>query len=169
MPALVLETYTYEDYKKWEGDWELINGHPYAMAPSPLGKHQFIMMRIGYLLNKKLDELDCNECFVLGETDYIISNDTVLRPDVALVCKELPKFIKKPPIAIFEVISPSTKLRDEIVKKEIYKKEGVKYLFLVYPDEKKVIFNDKEIEKIEINTPCGNIEFNAKDIFKGLD
>ena len=168
MTALLLETYTYEDYKKWEGDWELINGHPYAMAPSPLGKHQFIMMRIGYLLNKKLEELNCNECFVLGEIDYIISDDTVLKPDVALICGKLPKFIKKPPLAIFEIISPSTRIRDEIVKKEIYKNTGVKNLFLVYPDEKKVLFNDKEIEKIEIDSPCGKIEFEAKDIFKGL-
>jgi len=169
MAAMLLETYTYDDYKKWEGDWELIYGHPYAMAPSPLGKHQFIMGRIIYNLNKNLDELDCNKCFVLGEIDYIISNDTVLKPDVALVCGKLPKYIEKPPIAIFEIISPSTKLRDEIVKKEIYKKEGVKYLYLVYPDEKKIIFNDKEIEKIEIVSPCGKIEFNKSEIFKGLN
>ena len=168
MRALVLETYTYDDYKQWEGDWELIYGHPYAMAPSPIGKHQFIMMRLGYFLQKNLDELDCNECFVLGEIDYIISDDTVLKPDVALVCGELPKFIKKPPVAIFEIISPSTKLRDETTKKEIYEKEGVK-LFLVYPDEKKVIYKEKEIKKIEIDTPCGKIEFESKEIFKGLN
>ena len=168
MPAYVLEKYTYEDYKHWEGDWELIDGIPQAMAPSPALKHQFIMGKIIYNLNKKLDELECNKCFVLGETDYIISDDTVLKPDVALVCGKLPTFIKKPPIAIFEIISPSTKLRDEITKKTIYKKAGVKNLFLVYPDEKKVIFNDKEIEKIQIDSPCGAIEFDAKEIFKGL-
>jgi len=169
MPALVLETYTYDDYKHWEGDWELIYGHPYAIAPSPVGKHQFVIGRIIYQLNKKLEELDCNKCFVLGEIDYIISNDTVLKPDVALVCGKLPKFITTPPIAIFEIISPSTKLRDEITKKEIYEKKGVKNLFLVYPDEKKVIFKDKEIKTIKIDIPCGKIEFEKKEIFKGLN
>jgi len=168
MPALVLETYTYDDYKKWDGEWELIYGHPYAMAPSPVGKHQYVMGRIIYNLNKKLEELGCNECFVLGEIDYIISNDTVLKPDVALICGNIPKYIKTPPIAIFEIISPATKLRDEITKKEIYIKAGVENLFLVYPDDKKVIFNNKEINKIEIKTPCGEIEFEVKDIFKGL-
>jgi len=169
MPAFIIETYTYDDYKKWKGDWELIYGHPYAMAPSPTGKHQYIMMKIGYWLNKKLEELNCNECFVLGETDYIISNDTVLKPDVALVCGKLPKFIQKPPIAIFEIISPSTKIRDEITKKEIYEKEGVKNLFLLYPDEKKIMFNNKEIKKIKFSTPCGKIEFEKNEIFKGLN
>jgi len=168
MPVLVLETYTYDDYKKWEGDWELIHGHPHAMAPSPVGAHQYVMGRIIYNLNKKLEELECNECFVIGEIDYIISDDTVLKPDVALVCGKLPKYIKTPPIAIFEIISPATKLRDEITKKEIYIKAGVKNLFLVYPDDKKVIFNNKEIDKIEIKTPYGKIEFGAKDNFKGL-
>ena len=169
MAALVLETYTYDDYKIWEGDWELIYGHPYAMAPSPIGKHQFIMGKIIYNLNKNLEKSDCNKCFVLGETDYIISNNTVLKPDVSLVCGELPKFIQKPPVAIFEIISPSTKLRDEITKKEIYEKEGVKYLFLVYPDEKKVVFNNKEIDKIEIKSLRGEIKFDVKEIFKGLN
>ena len=46
MPAYVLEKYTYEDYRHWEGDWELIDGIPQAMAPSPALKHQFIMMKI---------------------------------------------------------------------------------------------------------------------------
>ena len=26
--------YNYEDYKQWEGDWELIGGLAYAMAPA---------------------------------------------------------------------------------------------------------------------------------------
>ena len=169
MPAYVIEKYTYDDYKEWEGDWELIDGIPQAMAPSPIGKHQFIMMRIGHLMNKKLDEMNCNKCFVLGEIDYIISDETILKPDVVLVCGKLPVFIKETPLAIFEIISTSTKLRDEITKKSIYQKAGVKNFFLVYPDEKRVIFNNNEIEKIEINTPCGKIEFNVKDIFKGLD
>ena len=33
---MYVETYTYEDYKRWEGDWELIDGVPLAMAPSPI-------------------------------------------------------------------------------------------------------------------------------------
>ena len=57
---------------------------------------------------------------------------------------------------------------DEITKKEIYLNEGVKNLFLVYPQEKKIISKDKEVEKVEIETPCGKIEFTKEDIFKAL-
>ena len=35
------EKYTYQDYLLWKGDWELVNGYPYAMAPSPNRSHQW--------------------------------------------------------------------------------------------------------------------------------
>jgi hypothetical protein len=38
MEALKYENftyYTYNDYKDWEGSWELIDGVPFAMAPAP--------------------------------------------------------------------------------------------------------------------------------------
>jgi len=44
-----LPSYTYEDYKSWEGDWELINGIPYAMAPSPIKIHQKLIISISSL------------------------------------------------------------------------------------------------------------------------
>ena len=38
--------YTYEEYKTWEGKWELIYGVPYAMSPAPILKHQKIGNKI---------------------------------------------------------------------------------------------------------------------------
>jgi hypothetical protein len=35
-----LPHYTYDDYVQWEGNWEIINGIPYAMSPAPSKKHQ---------------------------------------------------------------------------------------------------------------------------------
>jgi hypothetical protein len=35
-----LPRYTVSDYRLWEGDWELIDGHPVSMSPSPVRKHQ---------------------------------------------------------------------------------------------------------------------------------
>ncbi|BAD76270.1 hypothetical protein BRO54_1603 [Geobacillus proteiniphilus] len=37
------ERYTYQDYAKWDGRWELINGAPYSMAPAPSFVHQAIV------------------------------------------------------------------------------------------------------------------------------
>ncbi|HLA35691.1 MAG TPA: hypothetical protein VJ001_12570 [Rhodocyclaceae bacterium] len=30
-----LETYTVDDYRHWEGDWESMRGSPVAMTPAP--------------------------------------------------------------------------------------------------------------------------------------
>jgi len=127
------EYYTYEDYKRWEGDWELISGVPIAMAPSPMGIHQFLNGRIFRILDEELEE--CEKCVALIEEDWIISNDTVLRPDTLVVCKEdLFSNVKKTPYLIVEVVSKSTQKKDETIKKEIYEKEGVKTYILIYPE-----------------------------------
>lgn len=49
-----LPNYTYEDYKHWEGKWELIHGVPYAMIPSPKIEHQEVSLNIGFQLKNLL-------------------------------------------------------------------------------------------------------------------
>jgi Uma2 family endonuclease len=127
-----IEYYTYEDYKLWEGDWELIRGFPVAMAPSPIISHQYITSMFVYELNKSLK--DCEKCMALVEEDWIVEDDTILRPDVSVVCDEKGNFITKAPEIIVEVVSPTTAKRDEKIKKEIYEKELVKYYILAYPN-----------------------------------
>ncbi len=127
--------YTIKDYLTWEGDWELIEGIPYALA-SPSFKHQRIVGKIFRYLDEALEK-KCPNCVVGIDTDYIVSEDTVLRPDVFITCEKVEDKLLKPPKVIFEVISPSTREKDEKLKKELYEREGVLYLVLVYPDLKK--------------------------------
>ncbi|NPA51584.1 MAG: Uma2 family endonuclease, partial [Aquificae bacterium] len=49
-----LPHYTYEDYKNWEGRWELIDGVPYAMSPAPAPKHQIVSNKIATQLEINL-------------------------------------------------------------------------------------------------------------------
>ena len=81
--SAVVELYTYDDYVKWEGDWELIDGRPLAMAPAPMRKHQSLASKLITQIENQLEE-ECGECEVLPETDYKISEDTILRPDIVL-------------------------------------------------------------------------------------
>ncbi len=104
--------YTYEAYKEWEGDWELINGNAYAMAPSPMFNHQSIAMLIGTSLTESIKK--CKRCMVVSEMDYKISDDTILRPDIALVCGQKEgAYIKKSPELIVEIVSQNSALGDE--------------------------------------------------------
>jgi Uma2 family endonuclease len=129
-----VEYYTYNDYKQWKGDWELIDGIPMAMAPSPMRKHQSIASKIISNLDKQIDE--CISCEVLGEVDYKIEEDTLLRPDVVLTCGETHEaYLTKAPEIIVEIISKSTAKRDEKYKFDIYEAEKVKYYILIYPED----------------------------------
>jgi len=172
-----LEYYTYEDYKKWEGDWELIKGFPLAMTPSPVISHQYLTAMFIVELNKIYQ--NCEECMVLAEEDWIVEEDTVLRPDVSVVCNEQNEYITKAPEIIVEVVSKSTAKRDEKIKFDIYEKEMVKHYILAYPEflKAKVFKNidgkfkkvgDFTTENLKItDTKCEG-EVNFDTIFKKL-
>jgi len=144
-----IEHYTYQDYVNWEGDWELINGIAYAMAPAPMKKHQSINVLITQQLAHWYE--DCLECEVLIEADYKISEDTVVRPDISVVCNDKSEaYIAKAPEIIVEIISLNTAKRDENIKFELYQIERVKYYVLVYPNELKAkIFKHNGIRFIK--------------------
>jgi len=126
--------YTYDDYKLWDGDWELYDGMAVAMAPAPMRKHQSIASELIYNLREQLG--DCPHCEVLGEVDYKISDDTILRPDIVLTCGETNEsYLTKAPEIIVEIISKSTASRDEGYKFDTYEAEKVKYYIIIYPDD----------------------------------
>jgi Uma2 family endonuclease len=156
-----LPEYTYEDYQRWKGDWELIKGIPYAMGPAPVKRHQ---MLVGYIFSELLAHPgDCPDCEVLIDEDWKLNSETVLKPDVSVVCgDDNPNYITKTPEIIFEVLSPSTAKRDEGLKFELYEEEGVKYYTLVYPDDlvaKVYKHNGERFRKIaECDTEIFNFE-----------
>lgn len=138
MSVLDLMNYTYDDYKNWEGDWELIEGVPVSMAPAPMRIHQNIAADIVYLLKDALDEDSCPGCLISFANDWKISEESVVRPDIVLTCGDEGKaYLTKAPKIIFEIISPSTARKDETVKFDLYEAEGVQYYILVYPDDLK--------------------------------
>ena len=129
--------YTYEDYKSWEGSWELIDGIPISMAPAPVKMHQRIASELFFQLKQELND-DCEECEVLYETDWKISDATTLRPDIVLVCNdEGEAYLSKAPKIVIEILSPSTAKKDETIKFDIYEEEKVQYYILVYPKDLK--------------------------------
>ena len=129
-----IEYYTYDDYKHWEGNWELIDGVPLAMAPAPMIKHQSLAAMIERMLWNQLDK--CQNCMIAHEVDYKINEDTILKPDIVMICDEPNEaYVTKAPKIIVEIISPSTAKRDEKYKFSIYEEQKVQYYILVYPDD----------------------------------
>ncbi len=130
-----LPNYTYDDYVLWEGNWELIYGVPYAMAPAPMIKHQAISNKIAWQLQNVLQE--CKVCQALLPVDWKIDDSTVVQPDNLIICHtpQNEAYIKKAPKVIFEILSKSTVNVDKNLKYELYEKEGVDYYIIVDPQE----------------------------------
>ena len=162
-PLRYLPHYTYDDYKLWEGDWELIQGIPYSMSPSPVWNHQLLSARLITLISTSLTnkKSSCNDCSVVHDVDWIIDDDTIVRPDIMFVCgKVTTPFLKFPPTLIVEILSPGTAIKDRTLKFDIYEQQKVKYYLLADPVSQTL--------KIFMLTDNGYIEsttavFNLKD------
>ncbi len=134
--------YTYEDYCQWEGRWELIEGVPYAMSPLPVPQHQ----RVSLTLSMRFEEalVNCNHYKVYPSLDWKVADDTIVQPDVLVVCKKIEKkYLDFAPVLVIEVLSPSTAAKDRGEKMELYQMNGVKYYLLADPQ-----FNKTELYEL---------------------
>ena len=155
-PLRYIPHYTYEDYSRWEGKWELIYGIAHDMSPSPKRKHQQVttLLVSAISIGLKQETKNCNDCFVYTELDWIISEDTAVRPDIMIVCGEFnDDFLKFPPTLVVEILSPSTAIKDRSVKFDLYEQQKVKYYILLNPDNKtQKIFTLQNDVYVEIQT-----------------
>ncbi len=56
MPAVDhIKHYTYDDYKLWEGAWELHEGYPVAISPAPMINHQILVVKFIAQIDDQLD------------------------------------------------------------------------------------------------------------------
>lgn len=127
---------------------ELIDGKIYMMA-SPTLTHQDILswlnMRIRmYIMEKR------GTCKVLPApfAVYIKNDDhNYVEPDVSVIC-DLNKLDEKgchgAPDWVIEIVSPSSKAMDYIIKCSLYEKAGVRDYWIVDPKVKSIMVYDFE-------------------------
>ncbi|XZE55689.1 Uma2 family endonuclease [Planctomycetaceae bacterium SH139] len=130
-----LPHYTVADYETWQGDWELWQGIPVAMTPSPFGIHQRVGKNLVFEIERQIRaQKDCT-AVVLYEIDWLVAEDTVVRPDVLVICGEPPVgHVEHPPTLVAEILSPSTATRDREAKRWLYEENGVGIYLLIDPD-----------------------------------
>lgn len=115
----------------------------------------------------------CN-CDVFYETDWIVSEDTVVRPDVTIACEALnDDFVKTTPSLILEILSSSTILKDRNTKFNLYQAYGVRY-YLIADIGKKVIEifalkdnvyqETKDLSVFQLTNDC-LVEFSVQYLF----
>ena len=136
-PVKILPYYTYADYVQWEGKWELIAGLQHAMSPAPTPRHQLIANTLGGLFFVALK--DCKKCKAYQAIDFKISEDTVLQPDISILCQPATKkFVDFNPALVVEILSPLTALKDRHAKLALYQQQGIPYYLIVSPDTEEV-------------------------------
>jgi len=138
--------FTFADYCRWpeEERWELIDGVAWDMSPAPSLEHQAISTRLVYLFHGYFREGRCQVFaapvdVVLAPTDAAAEEiDTVVQPDLAVVCDEEKlrgSHVRGAPELVVEIISPSTARKDAGIKRERYARAGVEEYWIVHPHD----------------------------------
>ena len=137
--------YTYADYYTWKDGrrYELIDGTAYLMEPAPQWGHQDIASQlnilIGVFLQGKPGKVFQSPFDVRLNVDA--GDDTVLQPDLVVFCdhsKLSGTGCVGAPDMVVEILSPSSRSRDSVLKFNQYLKAGVREYWIVDPESKSV-------------------------------
>jgi Uma2 family endonuclease len=163
----ILPHYTYDEYRLWEGRWEIIEGIPYAMSPAPNPRHQWISSNIKGELRNAIKRSQCKSCKVYDFIDIKIAEDTVVQPDAVVVCKEITKpFLDFPPALVVEILSLSTAMKDRNNKFYQYQSFGIRYYLIVDTDKSTVeIYQLNAAGQYQLNeyTPSDSFHFQLDE------
>lgn len=135
--SVMKRRYTYLNYLSWPGPdrYELIDGEAVLMAgPSPI--HQRISGKLHQQLMNFWEGKKC-EAFAApfdvrlfeGEDDPPEKVDTVVQPDITVICdrsKLDDRGCKGAPDMVIEILSPTSKRNDRLVKLDLYHRAKVK-------------------------------------------
>ena len=144
--------YTLDDYYALpdEKRVELIDGVFFDMA-APSSVHQLIQMRLWALIDQCIQKGNC-PCKVLAapfDVQLDRDNKTMVQPDVLIICNQ--ERIRRwgfygEPDYVAEILSPSTRGKDMLLKLNKYLKAGVREYWVIDPDNLTVIVYDLEHE-----------------------
>lgn len=162
---------TYGDYLLLpEGNrYEIIEGELF-MTPSPRTIHQRVIVKLFQLINDFVKKGELGEVFI-APYDVILSKHDIVQPDIIFVSKENARIVTElniqgTPDLVVEILSPSNKEIDLLLKKKLYAASGIKEYWIADPANKSVkLFNLGKTGYEETKT--GNILKSL--VLKGLE
>lgn len=176
--------YTLEDYFNLPDDVraELIDGVMYQMS-APTKAHQIIAGAV-FSTMFQFKRMTGHSCMpFISPIDVNLDNDdwTMVQPDVIVVCEKNNnnKFVEGAPDFVMEVLSPSNRKHDMILKLNKYANAGVREYWMVDPERREIIvydFDNNEMgirytfdDKVPVLISEGNLEIDFKEIAELLD
>jgi len=170
--------FTYADYKAWdlkEGErFELINGKTISMAGAN-ERHQAILMELSSQFHNFLRGKSCKvypapiDVRLFYKEDD--SDDTVVQPDIIIVCDEKKRGLEgclgAPDLAV-EILSPSDTAIEMERKLRLYREAGVREYWVIDPENNWLMIYHFREGKILIS-PFGSSGSVPVSILPGLD
>jgi Uma2 family endonuclease len=167
---------TYEDLLALPDDGmrhELIDGEHFV-TPAPSWPHQIIVGNLYRLIANHVHAQRLGVIFV-APLDVVFTKHDVVEPDVLFFTPEGFKThvgarnAEGPPDLAVEVLSPSTRRRDEMIKRRLYERMGVGEYWIVDPEIEAVkVFrlNAGRYERTELRLEDGDVLTTS--LFPGL-
>lgn len=170
--------YTFADVLTWdEGEnAEIINGKVFMMA-TPSRIHQKISMELSRQLANYLEGKSCEVYpapfsvrLFEQDGDSPENVDTAVEPDISVVCDQskLDKYgCKGAPDMIIEILSPSTRRQDRLVKLNLYQRAGVREYWIADPDNKSIQVFTLESGALKIREDYGREDIAKVNVLDG--
>ena len=146
--------YTISDFEKTPEGWrgELIDGELIALA-SPSLSHQRITLELAFQF-RLFAQKSGHDCEVFSspvDVQLSESKDVILEPDVVVLCdpeKARVQRIVGAPDFVAEVLSPSTRSRDMVLKTALYMENGVREYWIIDESSREVLIYDFERDRL---------------------
>jgi Uma2 family endonuclease len=143
-PPVHTVQFTYQDLLLFPDDGkrhELIDGDHYV-SPSPVTQHQRVSSRLHRVMSSFIHRLSLGELFA-APYDVVLSDGNVVEPDLLYVSAAHSAIIRAEniqgaPDLVVEILSTSSRKRDEIIKQKLYERYGVAEYWIVDPDLEQV-------------------------------
>ena len=132
---------TYDDFLLFPDDGkrhELIDGEHYV-TPSPNIRHQAILGNLHFFIRAWLEQHPVGRVF-MAPLDVVFTQFDVVEPDLLFVSRQrapgilTAKHVTGAPDIVVEIGSPSTRKRDETIKRRLYERSGVSEYWVVDPN-----------------------------------
>jgi len=132
--------YTYRDLQRFPDDGlrhELIDGE-HLVSPAPTPRHQKLSVRLVVAIANYLAEHPIGEVYA-APLDIVLSDFDVVEPDIVLISNERldsigEKAVNGPPDIAVEILSPSSRRTDEVAKRRLFDRAGVREYWIVDPE-----------------------------------
>ena len=169
---------TYDDYVQFPDDGqrhELIDGE-HSVTPSPNPRHQWILGNLYFLIRGWVEQRRPGIVF-MAPLDVVFTRFDVVEPDVLYLSNERARQsltaanVQGVPELVIEIGSPSTRKRDETIKRRLYEREGVSEYWFVDPELDVIRVYLRDVERFgrprELSLEAGDVL--TTPLFPGLE